>query len=150
MTEEERKPAESPGAAQEEAAPQDEVAEVANLTGELEQAKVRLAELEQALTGREAEVAGLKQSLSQAVASYKTLVLSSHPRVPAELISGDSIEAINSSLEKAKSLVSRVRQELEAEVVASRVPAGAPPRTAVELSALSPREKIQYGIGGKR
>jgi len=30
------------------------------------------------------------------------------------------------------------------------VPAGAPGRRASDLSALSPREKIQYAIGGKK
>ena len=67
-----------------------------------------------------------------------------------ELISGDTIESINESLDKAKGLINRVRQGLETEISLGRVPAGAPERRPPDLSALSPREKIQYAIGGKR
>jgi hypothetical protein len=67
-----------------------------------------------------------------------------------ELITGDTIESINESLKKAKTLVSQVRQGLETEIAGAKIPAGAPPRTPPDLSALSPREKIQYAIGGKQ
>ena len=59
-------------------------------------------------------------------------------------------EAINRSIENANTLVGRVRQGLEEEASRVRIPAGAPQRTPPDLSALSPREKIQYAIGGKR
>jgi hypothetical protein len=74
------------------------------------------------------------------------MVVAANPEIPEELISGDGIEAVNQSLEEAKSLISRVKQGLEAEVQASRVPTGAPERTSPDLSTLSPREKIQYGV----
>jgi hypothetical protein len=67
-----------------------------------------------------------------------------------ELISGDTIEAVNESLEKAKNLIGRVRQGIETEISRARVPAGAPERRPPDLSALSPSEKILYGIGGRR
>jgi uncharacterized coiled-coil protein SlyX len=123
----------------------------------------QISKLEQAIADRDGEIASLKQSvaesdehikrlsdsLSQAVASYKALTTSAHPQVPEELIAGDTIEAIDDSLGKAKNLVSKVRQGLEAEVMQARVPAGAPVRTPPDFSALSSREKIQYAIGGK-
>jgi hypothetical protein len=90
----------------------------------------------------------LNESLKQAVASYKALVVQSNQDVPEELISGDSIEAITGSLVSAKELVAKIRKGMEAEISLVRVPAGAPERTAPDLSALSPREKIQYAIGG--
>jgi len=37
---------------------------------------------------------------------------------------------------------------MEEEVSKARIPAGAPQRVPPDLSALSPREKIQYAIGG--
>ena len=46
-----------------------------------------------------------------------------------------------------KALVTKVKQGLEIEISLARVPAGAPERTLPDLSALSPREKIQYAIG---
>jgi len=70
--------------------------------------------------------------------------------VPAELLTGDTIEAINESLKSALALIDRVKQEIEAEASRTKVPTGAPQRAPLDLSVLSPREKIQYAIGGKR
>ncbi len=144
------------------------VAELESLIAQKDQELVsgdtRVAELEQIVASLESEITTLKQavaksndalnelseSLSQTVASYKTLVIQSNPDVPEELVTGDSIEAIDNSLASAKELVSKVRKGIEAEISLVRVPAGAPERTAPDLSALSPREKIQYAIGGKR
>jgi hypothetical protein len=43
-----------------------------------------------------------------------------------------------------------VKKSVEKEISNIKVPAGAPGRRASDLSALSPREKIQYAIGGKK
>ena len=128
---------------------------------ELAKASARLIELEQAVAGKDSEMATLQQSkdeleerlttisdaLAEAVASYKTVVVQANPEVIDELINGDTIEAINESLSKAKDLVSKVRQGVEAEISSAKIPAGAPERTSPDLSALSPREKIQYAVG---
>ena len=130
---------------------------------EVSQANARISELEQTVASLESEVTTLKQSLleseqklaetsdalTQAVSSYKARVIEANPEIPADLIVGDTIEAIDNSLESAKSLISKVREGLESEIKMVRIPAGAPPRVPIDLSALSPREKIQYGIGGK-
>ncbi len=125
----------------------------------------RVAELEQTVAGKDSDIAGLQQakteleaklqsltqSLNEAIASYKTMVVQANPEVE-ELIIGDTIEAVNASLSKAKVLVGKVRQGVEASILRARVPAGAPERTVPDLSTLSPREKIQHAIntGGKR
>ena len=130
----------------------------------LSEAEARIADLEQMIADRDSEIATLKQtmaesdkalddvknSLAQAVASYRAQVVQANPDIPDELITGDSIEAIDQSLESAQALVSRVKKGLEVEASKTRVPAGAPQRTPPDLSALSPREKIQYAIGGKK
>ncbi len=130
----------------------------------LSEAAARITELEQMVADRDSELATLKQamvksdevltemknSLAQAVSSYRALIVQANPDIPDELVTGDSIEAINQSLENARALISRVRQVLEEEAAKTRVPTGAPQRTPPDLSALSPREKIQYAIGGKR
>jgi len=115
-------------------------------------ANTRIAELEQALAELDTKLADTTNALSQAIASYKALAIKSKPGVIEELITGDNIEEIDASLEKAKTLIVRVRKGLEEEeeVAATRVPAGAPQRVPLDLSALSPREKIQYAIGGKK
>lgn len=110
---------------------------------ELATASARLSELETV-------VVESKERLAQAASSYKALVVKLNPGVLEELVTGDTIDDINASLEKARGIVGRVRQGLEAEIVSARVPAGAPERGPVDLGALSPREKIQYGIGGRR
>jgi chromosome segregation ATPase len=124
----------------------------------------RIAELEQALAEKdeqitaltqsaaelEARLTGLEESLAQAISSYRALAVKYNPGLPEEQVVGDSIEAIDASLASAQALVNRVRQELEAEMAAARIPAGAPLRTPADLSALSPRDKIQYAIGERR
>ena len=130
---------------------------------ELVTLKARVTELEQAVAGKEAEIVSLRQtgqemenkltalndSLSKAVTGYKAVVVGANPEVIEELITGDTIETINDSLSKAKDLVSKVRRGVESEISLAKMPAGAPERTSPDLSALSPREKIQYAIGRK-
>jgi len=137
---------------------------IARKDEELAAKDLHIRELEQAISERDNQIAALKQSLaelalkmtelndrlSQAVSSYRALVIKSNPGVPEELITGDSIETIDKSLEDAQNLVGKVRKELEAEIAGARVPAGAPQRMPVDLSALSPKEKIQYAIGERR
>lgn len=123
----------------------------------------RLDELKRVIGERDEEISALKQSaaeteeklaaanssLSEAVAGYRAAVAQANPEIVEELITGDSIEAVNQSLEEARKLVSRVKQELETQISLARIPAGAPERAAPDLSGLTPREKIQYAIGKK-
>ena len=109
-----------------------------------------VATLKQAVAEAEGKLTGLNNDLTQAVASYKALVIESNPGVLAEIMTGDTIDQVNESLENARLLIDKVRQEMEAEASRVKVPAGAPQRASLDLSALSSREKIQYAIGGKR
>ncbi len=134
------------------------------LTRELESGALRVTGLEQAVADRDGELVILKEtavtserkltgvgsSLAQAVESYLEQVAVANPDVPAELIAGDTIDAVNESLENARTLVDKVKQGIEAEASRVKVPAGAPQRAPLDLSVLSPREKIQYAIGGNR
>ena len=136
----------------------------AELEERLAEKSSRLSDLEQALAERDDQINALKQSIaeleaqmnglkdgqSQAIASYRALVVSSNPDLPEELITGDSVEEIDKSLADAKALIDRVRQRLETEIAGAKIPAGSPLRTAVDLSALSPQEKIQYAMGERR
>jgi len=134
------------------------------LTRQLESGGLRITGLEQAVADRDGELAVLKEtvvkadqeltgvgnSLAQAVESYQAQVATANPDVPAELITGGTIDAVNESLENARSLVDKVKLGIEAEASRVKVPAGAPQRAPLDLSVLSPREKIQYAIGGNR
>jgi hypothetical protein len=98
---------------------------------------------------REAEIAALKQDLSRTLGAYRDSLIKLNPELPAEMVGGDTVEAVDVSIASARALVSKVRQGLEAERAAGRVPAGAPARSEADYSGLSSREKIQIGIGGK-
>jgi uncharacterized coiled-coil protein SlyX len=111
---------------------------------------LHISELEQAISERDDQIATLKQSLaelelkmtelnarlSQAVSSYRALVIKSNPGVPEELVTGESIEAIDKSLADAQNLIGKVRKGLEAEIAGVRVPAGAPQRGTITLCRL--------------
>ena len=120
-------------------------ATVAEKDEELDLANAHIAEVERAAAEAEGKLADLNSALSQAVSSYRVLVVKSNPGVLEELITGETIEAIDESLENTKALIGRVRQELEVEIAAGKVPAGAPQRAPTDLTSLSPRGKIQYG-----
>ncbi len=131
---------------------------------ELARANVQIAELEGTVSDRDVDIAALEQSVNEmgeklastsdslveAVTSYRNMIIQANPDIVVELISGDTVESLNESLEKARRLIGQVRQGLETEIAMARVPTGAPERRSPDLSALSPREKIQYGIGGKK
>ncbi|HEY93334.1 MAG TPA: hypothetical protein G4O15_00150 [Dehalococcoidia bacterium] len=129
---------------------------------ETAEVRSRIAELEQGVSEKDREIDRLKrtseeleercrtleESLTDAVTGYKTLVIKSNPDIIEDLIDGNTIESINESLKKAKDLVNKVRQGVEAEILKVKVPAGAPGRSSPDLSTLSPAEKIRYAIGG--
>jgi len=108
--------------------------------------QAHITRLEQGIASRDGELTAIKQSLSGAVTKYRAAVLASAPGIPEELVKGESIDEIDASLEMARGIVSKVRQQLEVEAEANKVPAGAPPRMPQDLSALSPAEKIAYAL----
>ena len=89
----------------------------------------------------------VKGSLADAVKCYRELVIAANPELPAELIGGETVAILNESLTKAKGLVGRVWQVIEAESAKTRVPAGSPGRITADINTLSAREKIARGIG---
>jgi uncharacterized coiled-coil protein SlyX len=146
----------------------DRITELENLVVEKEERLIktneRIAELEQAIAEKDGEINNLKEKeaelgeklttienfLADAVSSYRGIVIKANQNVPEELIGGNTIEAVDESLAKAKVLVDKVRQGLENEVLLSRIPSGAPERTPPDLSGLSPREKIKQAISTNR
>jgi archaellum component FlaC len=121
-----------------------------------------LAELQKNIMAKDKQIESLKNSsgtfkedinrlnvsLEKAVKSYRNMVVKAHPEIPEELISGKTVDEIDTALEQAKKIVTRVKQSLEKEAVPDDVPVGAPTRTRENADKLSPREKIQYAIGG--
>ncbi len=110
----------------------------------------RITQLEVDISARDGELAALKDSLGVAVARYRAAVAATASGVPEDLLRGETVEEIDASLEQARRIVSRVREQLESEAAAGSVPAGAPPRTLPDMSALSPAEKIAHGLTTER
>lgn len=135
----------------------DAEAKLTEINGTIGKKDSRITELEAetnalklVVEGNTHKFSSLQESLTQAVSAYKAIILKANPSIPEELITGDTIDEINHSLEQANNLISKVRQSIEAEITTGNVPAGAPARTAPDLESLSPRGKIQYAITRQR
>ena len=94
-----------------------------------------------------------KDELESAVGAYKDVVLKANPLIPTDMIQGLTIDEVNASLEKATALVGHIKEGLEKEgnVLqqkdnADKIPPGAPQRTGPDLSSMTTKEKINYGL----
>jgi chromosome segregation ATPase len=85
-----------------------------------------------------------------ATARYRELALRAEPGVLPELVAGDTIDDIDASLASARALAGRIRAQIEAESQAARVPAGAPERRGPDFRAMTPEQKIRYGLQQRR
>jgi chromosome segregation ATPase len=106
-----------------------------------------------AITGLEGQLArlshdfeGAKAAYAYAVEDYKKLAASSNPLIPVEAISGATVEEVKDSLDRALKLVANVQESLSKQAQASSIPAGAPARAGLDTSAMSTKEKINYGL----
>jgi DNA anti-recombination protein RmuC len=110
------------------------------------EAAARLAELEKSMAEANEKLENLNGSFKQAVASYRTLMVKSNPEVLPELLEGETIEALDKSLSRARELIGKVKSGLEAQAAAARIPAGAPQRAEPDPGSMSSREKIRWGL----
>jgi chromosome segregation ATPase len=129
------------------------------LTTALAEVQTRVTDLEKVIAHKDDEIAtliqskdsldgkihSLNRSLAEAVSGYRTMVVQANPEIPAEMVIGDTVEAIVESMKQARALVNKVRKNLETDLLATHFPAGAPERGTPVLD-LSPREKIRQGI----
>jgi hypothetical protein len=127
--------------------------EIGGLRRDLAAARGEIAERESVLASHAAEIDSLQALVTEtgerarlAASRYRDAVLAHEPHLPADLVSGDTVEAIDEALERARQTVAQVRQHIEQQAQAVRVPAGAPVRTAPDVTALSAAEKIRLGL----
>ena len=111
--------------------------------------KAALEAAERRATQAEARVAQVTGQHTAAVAAYKAMTVAANPEVPADLVTGDTVEAVTLSLEGARNLVNKVKAHLEAVAQARPVPAGAPKRSGPDMDSLSAEDKIKAGIKKK-
>ena len=103
------------------------------------EAAATLQQLEQTLAARTAERDAAQQAL---LAAHRRALLAEHAgHVVADLVQGDSVEALEASVARAREAHARIAEQLRAQAVAA-VPAGNPPRSGPDFEQLSPRAKI--------
>ena len=108
-----------------------------------------LGEAEDAAKRRDEEMDGVNARLAQAVELYRVSLLASEPDVPEDMVQGSTVEVVQESLARVRQMVEKVRGRLEARASLERTPLGVPARSATDLSALSPQEKILVGLSGR-
>jgi len=111
--------------------------------------EISLSEARQGSEAAAAELASIKEAKDQAVAKYLSMAKALNPAIPEGIIAGETIEEIDASVEKGRVIVESVKKAMEAEASMAKVPAGAPTRGEISLEGLSPREKIAAGIQQK-
>jgi chromosome segregation ATPase len=125
---------------------QQAIAESTELREQVQTSTAAAAEAARDATSLREQLASAEQRLRGSAERYRDLVVRTEPALPAELIAGETIEDVDASVAAARDVVGRVRAHIDAQAQTARVPAGAPQRSGADVSALSPEQKIRYGL----
>jgi hypothetical protein len=99
------------------------------------------------LSQRHADLIALQGSHDSAVTAYRNLLISTNPAVFSEdCLPGVTIQDIEASAKKVNDIAAKIRAQLQADIKAVIVPAGAPERSGPDTSLMSGPEKIRYAI----
>ena len=123
---------------------------VTTLEADLQAKGTQIGELTTQAEGQAQELTIAKGVLESAVGAYKDVVLKANPLIPTDLIQGLTIDEVSASLEKATALVGQIKEGLEKNGSADKIPPGAPQRTGPDLSSMTTKEKINYGLDQAR
>lgn len=121
----------------------DAAAEAGKLRGEVQR-------LTGAAAAMQTDIDAAGEQVRGATARYRELALRLEPGLLPELVAGDTIDAVDASIASARGLADRIRAQIEEESQAARVPAGAPERRGTDFSAMTPEQKIRYGLQQRR
>ena len=113
-----------------------------NRISELE---TQLGEAHSGFDAQAGQMATLQEASTAAVAKYLGAVRAANAAIPADVITGETIEAIDVSLGQAVAIADAVRATLAGEAKNARVPAGAPTRV-ISHDGLTSSEKITLGL----
>ena len=127
------------------------IAEAARLGAELAAASDAAAAFEADITSMRSMLDEADKRAIAGAARYRDLAVRSEPALPPDMITGDTIEAVDAALAAARELAGRVRSHIEEQTQAARIPAGAPNRRrAPDVSAMTPEQKIRYGLAQRQ
>ena len=104
------------------------------------------------LTSTQGDLEKLQKDMETAILKYREALLAANPLIPEELIQGKTILELAASLSTGQQVVEKIKQNViasEAWQSRSRVPAGAPARTGIDIESLSSTDKIKYGLTRK-
>ena len=91
--------------------------------------------------------AELEEARRRWLESHRRALLAENAgRVVPELVTGSSVEEMERSLEVARGAFEAARAAALAEIASTRVPAGNPVRQGPNLEAMSPMQKIAFGL----
>lgn len=128
-------------------------AELQEVRGQLETSRADAEAAQSQLAAQVEELEGLRDSAAtaeaqgrEAVQRYRDVVLEREPHLPADLVAGDSVGELDAAIDRARQTVAQVRQHLDQQAQALRIPAGAPARGSPDVSDLSSAEKIRLGL----
>ena len=116
------------------------------LTSLLSQVRDEMSQKQEAAENTWMEMTALREEKVEAVTACREALRLAHPGLPPDLISGETVQDLNASVDAAKALVDQVRAALNAEREAARVPAGAPVNPGLDMEGLSSRDKIAAGV----
>ncbi|OGN95218.1 MAG: hypothetical protein A2Z75_02420 [Chloroflexi bacterium RBG_13_50_10] len=119
---------------------------VASLETEVATKAGLVAGLEDQLARLSTDYEGARAAYTYAVEDFKKLILDTNPMFTPDLVWGSTVEEVKASVEKANTLVGRLKESLQAQAQAASVPAGAPARTGASTEGLSAKEKINLGL----
>ena len=108
--------------------------------------EAQLNDSKETLEAASADIEVRNDAYQDAVTRLAEALRKANPSVPPELIRGETPGELQASVESASALVTKVREQIDAERAAVRVPAGAPPADTPSLDGLSARDKIAAGI----
>ena len=124
-------------------------ARVTELESALAEKETNLSEAKKTPDAQTADIAALKDGTAAAIAAYRKLAVGSNPIFTDELITGNTIQEVDLSIQKVNNLAAGIKARLEMELKETIIPNGAPERSGPDISGLSPREKIRAGIQRK-
>lgn len=125
------------------------VAEAAFLRDDVRMSNEAVAAANTEAEALRAELAGATERARTAAERYRDLVVRTEPGLPPDLVEGDDADAVDASAAAARALVARVREGMARRSEAASAPAGSPARSAPDVSALTPEQKIRYGLGAR-
>ena len=116
------------------------------LRAQLQEREAAIQALQQTVEARTAERERIHQAL---LAAHRRALLAEHRgAVVEDLVQGDSVEALEASIARARGAHARIADQLRAQAAAA-IPAGNPPRAQPSFEGLSPQAKIAAALRGR-